>query len=91
MSTNIVFNNVFSRSRIFNTIDITATLRVIGNRAFSSRTKHITLRFFNIRELVEENKITTHYILTENQLADIWTKHLNRHRLQQLRHMIKNF
>ena len=42
-------------------IDNTATLHVIGNRAFSSRTKHIALRFFYIRELVKENKITTHY------------------------------
>ena len=30
-------------------IDNTATLHVIGNRAFSSRTKHIALRFFYIR------------------------------------------
>ena len=27
-------------------IDNTATLHVIGNRAYSSRTKHIALRFF---------------------------------------------
>ena len=72
-------------------IDNTATLHVIGNRAFSSRTKHIALRFFYIRELVKENKITTHYISTERQLADIGTKHLNKHRLQQLLQMIKSF
>ena len=58
--------------------------------AFSSRTKHISLRFFYIRELVKENKITMYYISTENQLADVGTKHLNKHRLQQLLH-IKNF
>ena len=46
-------------------IDNTATLHVISNRAFSSRTKHIALRFFYIRELVKETKITTHYISTE--------------------------
>ena len=72
-------------------IDNNATLHVIGKRAFSSRTKHIALRYFYIRELVKENKITTHYISTENQLADIGAKHLNRHRLQQLLRMIKNF
>ena len=72
----------------------TTTLRhfmKIGNRAFSSRTKHIALRFFYIRELVKDMKITTRYISTENQLADIGTKHLNKHRLQQLIHMIRNF
>ena len=71
-------------------IDNTATLHVIGNRAFISRTKHIALRFFYIRELVK-NKITTHYISTERQLADIGTKHLNKHRLQQLLQTIKSF
>ena len=72
-------------------MDNTATLHIIGNRAFSSRTKHIALRFFYIRELVKENKITTHYMSTERQLADIGTKYLNKYRLQQLLQMIKSF
>ena len=62
----------------------TATLHVIGNRAFSSRTKHIALRFFDIRELVKEKKTTAYYMSTERQLADIGTKHLSKHRLQLL-------
>ena len=70
-------------------IDNTATLHVIGKRAFSSRTTHIALRFFYIRDLVK-NKITAHYISTERQLADIGTKHLNKHRLQLLQ-MMKGF
>ena len=71
-------------------IDNTTTLHVIGNRACSSRTKHIALQFFYIRELKKENKITTDDISTENQLADIGTKHLNKHRFQQLLHMSMN-
>ena len=39
-------------------IDNTATLQVIGNRAYSSCTENIALRFFHIRELVSEGKIT---------------------------------
>ena len=62
-------------------IDNTATLHVFSNSAFSSRTKHIDPRFFYIRELVNDNKVTTHYISTERRLADIGTKHLNKHRL----------
>ena len=42
-------------------IDNTATLHVVGNLTFSSRTKHVGLLLFYIRELVKENKITTHY------------------------------
>ena len=33
-----------------------------------------------------EGKITIHYISTEDQLVDIGTKHLNKHRLEQLLH-----
>ena len=72
-------------------IDNTATLHVMGNRACSSRRKHIALMFFYSRELVSEGNITIHYISTEDQLAGIGTKHLNKHRLQQLLHKIKNF
>ena len=46
--------------------DSTAILHVIGNHAYSSRTKHIALRFFYIRELVSEGKITINYISTED-------------------------
>ena len=69
----------------------TATLHVIGNRAYSSRTKHIALRFFYIRELVSEGKMTIRYVSTEDNLADIGTKHLTKQRLQQLLHKFKNF
>ena len=55
-------------------IDNTATLHVIGNRAYNSRTKHIALRSFYIRELVSEGKITIRYISTEDQLADVGKK-----------------
>ena len=71
-------------------IDNTATLHVIGNQAFSSRTKHIALRFFYIRELVNDDAISIHYIPTDNQLADIGNKFLNKQRLRFLINSIKN-
>ena len=89
MMTELGFGTEFGQVPLH--IDNTATLHVVGNCSFSSRTKHIALRIFYIREFVKENNITTHYISTENQLADIETKHLNKHRLQQLLHKIKNF
>jgi len=71
--------------------DNIATLHAIGNRSFSSRTKHIALRYFYIRELVTEGKISTHYIPTNDNPADIGTKHFNKHRFQQLLDIISNF
>ena len=58
MMTELEFGKEFGQVPLH--IANTATLHVIGNRAFSSRTKQIALRFFYIRELVKENKITTH-------------------------------
>ena len=71
--------------------DNTATLHAFGNRSFSSRTKHIALRFFFIRELVSEGKISIHYVPTEDNLADIGTKHFNRHKFKHLMDLINNF
>jgi len=56
----------------------------LGNRSVSSRTKHIALRFFYIRELVSEGRISIHYIPTESNPADIGTKHLNKHHFKHL-------
>ena len=70
-------------------IDNTATLHVIGNRACSSRSKHIALRFFYIRELVSEGKTTIHS--TEDNLADIETKRLTKQRHQQILYKFMNF
>ena len=67
----------------------TATLHVIGNRACSSRSKHIALRFFYIRELVSEGKTTIHS--TEDNLADIETKRLTKQRHQQILYKFMNF
>lgn len=72
-------------------IDNTATLHVIGNQAYSSRTKHIALRYFYIRELVKDGAISLHSISTELQLADIGTKFLSKHRLRFLVNKINNF
>ena len=69
----------------------TATLHALGNRSFSSRTKHIALRFFFIRELVTEGKISIHYISTDDNPANIGTKHLNKHRFKHLMDLISNF
>ena len=70
-------------------VENTATLHFIGNCVYSSRTKHVALRFFYIRN-VDEDETTIHYISMKDQLADIGTKHLNKHRLQQLPHKMQN-
>ena len=64
--------------------DSTGALSVAGNAMFSSRTKHIALRFFFVRELIKWNKITLHHQPTQQMLAGIATKHLSRQRFREL-------
>ena len=71
--------------------DNTATLHALGNRSFSLRTKHIALRFFFIRELVTEGRISIQYVQTENNVANIGTKHFNKHRFKHLMDLINKF
>ena len=91
MMTELGFGHQFGQVPLY--IDNTATLHVLGNQAFSSRTKHIALRYFYVRELliVTERANSIHYILTELQLADIGTKFLSKHRLRFLIESIKKF
>ena len=59
MMTELTFGKAFGHVPLH--IDNTTTLHVFGNRAFSSRTKHIALRFFYIRELKETRPQRTTY------------------------------
>ncbi|CAB1110628.1 unnamed protein product [Ectocarpus sp. CCAP 1310/34] len=88
--TELGFGKEFAQVPLY--CDNTATLHALGNRSsFSSRTKHIALRFFYIRELVSEGRISIHYIPTDSNPADIGTKHLNKHRLKHLLDIISSF
>ena len=89
MLTELGFGKEFAQVPLY--CDNTATLHALVNRSFSSRTKHIALRFFFIRELVTEGKISIHYIPTDDNPADIGTKHLNKHRFKHLMDLISNF
>ncbi|CAN0428023.1 unnamed protein product, partial [Ascophyllum nodosum] len=50
----------------------------------SPRAKHIALRYLFVQELVEEGKITIHFMKTQDQIADLGTKHANKHRHRAL-------
>ena len=71
--------------------DSTGALNVAGNAMFSSRTKHIALRFFFIRELIKRKQITLHHKPSAEQLADCCTKHLPKHQFASILQQINNF
>ena len=62
-----------------------------GNRTYSPRAKHIALRYFFVEELVEEGKMTIRFVKTEKQIADVGTKHANKHRHRALIKLNREF
>ena len=65
-------------------IDNTSALHVAGNRNHNPRAKGIALRYFFVQELVEEGNISIYYVKTKDQLADLGTKNLSKHRHRDL-------
>lgn len=59
-------------------IDNQGALKLIKNSLFHRRTKHISVRYHFIRELVENGEITISYIPTDQQETDLLTKPLGR-------------
>ena len=49
-----------------------------------SHEKHIAMRYFFVQELVEEGKITVHFVKTQDQITDLETEHTNKHRHRAL-------
>ena len=72
-------------------IDNTSPLHVAGNRTYSRRAKHIALRYFFVQELVEEGKVSIRYVKSEDQPADLGTKHHSKHRHCDLIKFISEF
>ena len=72
-------------------IDNTSALHVAGNRTYIPRAKHIVLRYyFFVQELVK-GKVSIHYVSSEDQLADLGTKHHSKHRHHDLIKLINDF
>ncbi|KAK2359817.1 hypothetical protein QL285_085153 [Trifolium repens] len=56
-----------------------------------SRTKHIDIIHHFIRELVEDNIVSLEHVVTEKQLADIFTKALDANQFEKLRVTIEAY
>jgi hypothetical protein len=57
--------------------DNQSAIAMTGNPVQHSMTKHISIRYHFIREHVEEGNIELHFVSTDQQLADIFTKPLS--------------
>jgi hypothetical protein len=65
-------------------VDSKSALALAKNPIFHERSKHIELRYHFIRGCLDNGRISTTYISTADQLADILTKALGRVKFQEL-------
>ena len=65
--------------------DNTSAIAISNNPVLHSRTKHIDIRYHFIRDHILKGEIELHFIPTEYQLADIFTKPLDEARFVNLR------
>ena len=65
--------------------DNTSAINIAKNPVQHSRTKHIEIRYHFLRDNVEKGNISLEFVDSEYQLADIFTKPLDRARFEMLR------
>ncbi|KAJ9556737.1 hypothetical protein OSB04_011351 [Centaurea solstitialis] len=64
--------------------DNTSVIAIPNNPVLHSKTKHIEIRYHFIRDHVMNGDVELHFIPTEYQLADLFTKLLDEKRFNQL-------
>ena len=66
--------------------DNQSAIKISLNPVQHSKTKHVDIRHHFIREHIKLGDTKVHFIHTEEQLADIFTKPLDEARFRELRH-----
>ncbi|GKD82490.1 retrovirus-related pol polyprotein from transposon TNT 1-94 [Tanacetum coccineum] len=69
------YDIIYEKVPIF--CDNTSAIAISNNPVLHSRTKHIDIIYHFIRDLILKGDIELHFILTQYQLADIFTKPLD--------------
>ena len=83
------FGTRFDRVPLY--IDNMSILHGAGNRTYSSRINYVAPRSFFIQESVKEGRVAIYHLKTEDQLAGIGTKNLDKHRNRYLLKLISEF
>ena len=65
--------------------DNTSAINISKNSVLHSRTKHIEIRHHFIRDHVQKGDCVLEFVDTKNQLADIFTKPLNKDSIYNIR------
>ena len=71
--------------RILIKCDNTSTIALSKNLVFHARTKHIKIKHHLLRDHVKKEDISLEFVDTNNQVADIFTKPLDRKKFEHFR------
>ena len=56
--------------------DNTSAINISKNHVMHAKIKHIVIKYYYVRELVEEKKVKMEYVNSKEQIVDIFTKPL---------------
>ena len=65
--------------------DNTSAINISKNPLMHAKTKHITIKYHYVRELVEDKEVKMEYVKTKEQIVDIFTKPLPKDAFDHLR------
>ena len=71
--------------------DNQSTLAILKSGQLSKRSRHINIRFFNLRDKVESGELELEYVPTNDMLADLLTKPLQGEKFRELRDRVLNW
>ena len=56
--------------------DNTSAINISNNHVMHTKTKHISIKYHYLRELVQEKEVRMEYVNTKEKIANIFTKSL---------------
>ena len=65
--------------------DNTSSINISKNLVMHEKTKHITIKYHYVRELVEDKQVKMEYIHTKEKIENIFTKPLSKDTYEYLR------
>ena len=77
-----------SQTKILNKRDNTSAINLSKNLIQHSRTKHIEIRHHFIRDHVHNGDVNIQFIDSKNQLADIFTKPLDKSSFEHIKNKL---